>query len=60
MLEQATASAIDRVVGTYGQEFVAILGKIAYQPAFGSKQQLQTLAMQCLQNYQERQKQNAK
>jgi hypothetical protein len=60
LLQQANSSAIDKVAGAYGQDFVAVLNKIAYQPRYGSKPLLQNLAIQCFQDYQERQKQNAK
>ncbi|KAL0042321.1 hypothetical protein WJX77_009031 [Trebouxia sp. C0004] len=60
LLQQANSSAINKIVAAYGQDFVAILNKIAYQPSYGSKPLLQNLAVQCFQDYQERQKQNAK
>jgi len=60
LLQQANSLAIDKVAGAYGQDFVAVLNKIAYQPSYGSKPLLQNLAVQCFQDYQERQKQNAK
>lgn len=60
LLQQVNSLAIDKIAGAYGQDFVAVLNKIAYQPSYGSKPLLQNLAVQCFQDYQERQKQNAK
>lgn len=56
MLQAAAAAAVHKLIGVYGQDFAAVLNKIAYQPAHGSKEALQRLALQCIQSAKEQQK----
>ena len=54
-LQQATQAAIDKVIATYGQDAAAVLSRITYPPAYGSKAALQKLAMECVQSLQKQQ-----
>lgn len=56
LLQTTTDAAIQKVFGTHGEEYISYLSKIAYSPAHGSVNALQNLALQCLQNFKERQK----
>ena len=59
-LQEAAQAAVRKVIGTYSQDCEAILGRIAYQPAYGSKDSVQALARLSLQSIRDSQQQESK
>lgn len=60
ILQEATQAAVQKVVGTYSQDCEAILNRIAYQPAYGSKDSVLALARLSLQRLRDAQEQQSK
>ena len=59
-LQEAAHAAVQKVVGTYSQDYEAILSRIAYQPAYGSRDSVVALAQLLLQKMKDAQEQQSK
>ena len=55
LLKDAAQAAVSKIVGAYHHDTAAILSRITYTPAYGSKSALQNLAVECVQNFQKTQ-----
>ena len=59
-LQEAAQAAVRQVIGTYGQDCESILNRIAYQPAYGSKDSVLAMARLSLQKVRDAQQQENK
>ena len=59
-LQKIAEAAVQKVIGTYSQDCQSILNRLAFQPAYGSKDSVQAIAQQWLQKIRESQQQSKK